>query len=112
MKGFVLKMDDKIFSGGLDDGIVDVLVSNKEFGYKLKFGGLDNNNVSYTWHNVELQLGDRFAICYETIKNATPATTIKNCNIGNVSTDEEDRKSLNLYYQLKKELIQEGLIAP
>lgn len=110
MKGFVLKTGDKIISGGLRSGITDVLISNKEFCYKLNFGGMDDANVSYIWYSVELQPDDIFTICYEEISDPSPAISIRDYSHGNSPTNEDKMKMLRRYYQLKQELIDEGLI--
>lgn len=110
MKGFILKAADKVISGGLNSGITDVLISNKEFYYRLNFGGMDDANVSYTWYSEEVQPGDIFTLRYEEISETSPAIKVRDCCQDYVSTNEDDREALEQYYRLKKELIEEGLI--
>lgn len=110
MKGFILKTPHKIISGGLDSGITDVLISNKEFYYKLHFGGLDDTNISYTWHSVEVQPGDIFTISYQEINHPSPVIKIRDYSKSNSPTNEDNRDTLAWYYRLKQELIEEGLL--
>jgi hypothetical protein len=106
MKGFILKTGSEIISAGLDNGLTDMLISNKEFYYLLKLGGLDAANISHIWYNTELQLGDSFSITYDKIERISTPIRIGN----DLNTPEDDRVLLKSYYKLKQELIEEGLI--
>ena len=108
MKGFVLKTDNRAISARLDTGVTSMLISNKEFYYKLDLSALDNNNVSYIWHKAELRLNDVFTISYEEIADISPVQEIRDLK----DMNENDLRALESYHSLKQELINEGLITP
>ena len=107
MKGFVLNTGNRTISGGLENGIAGVLITNKEGLYRLNFGGMDNDGVSYTWYTANLEPGDSFTLCYDEIVDVSPAKK----SLNNINTDEDDKRALESYYKLKAELIAEGIIS-
>ena len=106
MKGFVLNTGNESLSGGLENGITNVHISNKEGLYRLIFGGMDDDGVFYTWYRANLELGDSFSLCYDEIVSVSSAKK----SLDNRNTAEDDQYALESYHKLKQELIKEGLI--
>ena len=105
MKGFILNFNDYTIYGGADSGIANVLISNKEFHYCLNFGGMNADNVAYTWCRKHLRQGDKILISYEEFDANSPII-----KLGNLPTLEDDLALLKEYELLKREMIEEGLL--
>jgi hypothetical protein len=108
MQGFTLRVNNKCISGAIDEGITGVIVTNKEGRYHVCFSSLDKSGMlSYTWYAADMEEGDCLNICFEDIISVSEAQETRDYN---KSRKEFQKESLELYWKLKKELTEEGLI--
>lgn len=107
MKALCLTTPDGKSVNAVDSTIV---ISNKEGGMRLTFGGCDKENpdISYSWYSADLNAGDKYVIRYKNIDTAelSPAEDI--IDYGN--RDEIRKRMLEHYIKLKKELTEAGLL--
>lgn len=107
MKGFVLYEGSERVCGGAESGVVNVLISNKEFDFRLHFGGMNAEQEIRTWYARTLVPGDRISIGYETFDEASAPQRLGSGR----NTPEDDLRLLETYRRMKRELIAEGLLA-
>ncbi|MCE5227861.1 MAG: hypothetical protein LLG05_18635 [Porphyromonadaceae bacterium] len=108
MKGFTLKFGNEIIPGAVNKGSSGVIISNKEWDFRLCFHGMDAEGLFPTWYEQDLKIGDSFTISYEDIDESNISQPI---HIRDVTDLEgEDRLLLESYHRLKKQLMDEGLI--
>lgn len=106
MTGFILQIDNKSISGAIDEGITSILLTFKEGLFRLHFGSLDKSGmISHTWYATDLKVGDHLKIRFTDISSPSEAQDVVNYNLL-----DTDKISLDYYYRLKKELIEEKLL--
>lgn len=108
MNGFKLKINKEQVCGAIENGITSITVTNKEGKYRLHFGSLSSDgNTSYTWYASDLEMGDTLDIYFGDIIDSPIPVEIRNYDRPEQERQKED---LEIYYRLKQELIDEGLI--
>lgn len=104
MIGFILQIDNKIISGAIEEGSTSILLTFKEGLFRLHFGSMDKSGmISYRWYAADLKIGDHLKISFTHISNPSEVQEVVNYNLL-----DGDKVSLDYYYRLKKELIEEG----
>lgn len=106
MKGFIVNINDKNIVAAMENGIADVLITNKEGPYRLLLGGMDDKTISYSWYSVDLELDDSFTVTYDEVECVSIPKRIWDAK----NNPEDDLAILESYHKLKQELIEEGLI--
>ncbi|GHE37095.1 hypothetical protein [Sphingobacterium griseoflavum] len=108
MKGFKLSINDhKAIMGGIQDGSTGVIVSHKDGKLQVFFNSMDKTGMlSYTWCADNLSFEDKLKISYQNIyEELSPIDVLDYTN-----QEEMDSVALESYYQLRDELMEEGLI--
>jgi hypothetical protein len=105
MKGFVLKINKENIVGAIDEGITSIILTCNNDSCRVHFGSLDKSGmISHTWYTGNLQTDNCLTVYLEEITTVSEAKEIRDYNKSSI----ED--SMILYRQLKKELIEEGII--
>ncbi len=95
MKGFTLKFGDKVISGAGNKGSSGIIISNKDWDFRLCFHGMDSEGLFPTWYAQDLKPGDTFIISYKDIDESNISQPI---HIRDVTDLEgEDRLLLKSY---------------
>jgi hypothetical protein len=107
MKGFTLRVNNECISGAIDEGITGIIVTYSENQCRMYFSSLGKSGMlSYTWYAANMEDGDCLNICFEDITSVSEAKETRGYN---KSQKESMKESLELYWKLRKELIEELL---
>lgn len=107
MKIVNLQLNDKVFRGGIEVGITSILISFKKPQYSLTFGSLDDTGMkATTWMSSDIEIGDKLIISFDDATEVSnPIDTVDYNDISKI-----DDFRLKSYYQLRDELIKDGIL--
>lgn len=109
MKGLQLKINDVLLTGAIEKGSTSVLLTCRDGVWQLSFASLNETAmVSYIWHFSDLKEGDKLSVAYIDVEEDTALSPAEIRD--HESQEMMDQLSLKTYYQLKEELIREGLL--
>lgn len=108
MKGLIVTFRNRRYSCGLPRGICGIIINDKMGNVDLTLGGLDAEMLSHDWIRVPLATGDDIKIEFAELSETglTPAASVYDFT----DEDVQDRRMLEEYRILKKELTDEGLL--
>lgn len=105
MKGLKIMLNDTITYAGIADGLVSVILTNKEGPLTLSIGGMEaDNRTHHVWMNKEVRQGDRISISgIEMDESLLSPSELKVYPLS-------DEELLKCYDRLKQELEDEGVL--
>lgn len=107
MRGFILKQTNEEIVGGVDAGSTGITITYRDETCRLHFSSLiENGLLAYTWYASDLNMEDSLEICFDEVVHLSKIQQTTDYQ----NIEEMNKQSLEYYYHLKKELIEEGLI--
>ncbi|MBD5224668.1 MAG: hypothetical protein HDS68_01705 [Bacteroidales bacterium] len=108
MKGLIVTFRNRRYSCGLPGGIYGIIINDKMGKVDLNLGGLDSEMLSHDWISNPLAPGDEIRIEFAELSETglTPAASVYDFT----DEDVQNRRMLEEYNILKKELTDEGLL--
>lgn len=105
MKGLKIMLNDTITYAGIADGLVSVILTNKEGPLTLSIGGMEaDNRTHHVWMNKEVRQGDRIGIsCIQMDESQLSPSERRVYPLS-------DEELLKCYDRLKQELEDEGIL--
>lgn len=105
MKGLKIMLNDTLTYAGIEDGMVSVILTNKEGPLTLSIGGMEaDNRTHHVWMNKEVRQGDRISISgIEMDESLLSPSELKVYPLS-------DEELLKCYERLKQELEDEGVL--
>ncbi|MBE6307763.1 MAG: hypothetical protein E7087_00425 [Bacteroidales bacterium] len=109
MNGFIIKAGEENIYAALKSGSFGIIISNKEGDFNISINGMDENALFYSWEHRKLNLNEVITIAFDTLDESVISTPTNIRDVNN--TIQEQELELELYYKLKKELLDKGLIS-
>lgn len=105
MKGLKIMLNDTVTYAGIADGLVSVILTNKEGPLTLSIGGMEaDNRTHHVWMNKEVRQGDRIGIsCIQMDESQLSPSERRVYPLS-------DEELLKCYDRLKQELEDEGIL--
>lgn len=105
MKGLKIMLNDMVTYAGIADGLVSVILTNKEGPLTLSIGGMEaDNRTHHVWMNKEVRQGDRIGIsCIQMDESQLSPSERRVYPLS-------DEELLKCYDRLKQELEDEGVL--
>lgn len=107
MYGFRVRHNGTVLAVALDDGVSGVIVDNKSGHFRIDVSGCDREGQANQWYASDIHPGDEIEVSFEDI----PEDEIPPARILDYTRPENRKaKLIEAYYELKQELIDEGLL--
>lgn len=105
MKGLKIMLNDTLTYAGIEDGLVSVILTNKEGPLTLSIGGMEaDNRTHHVWMNKEVRQGDRISISGIEMDESLLSPSERRVY------PLSDEELLKCYERLKQELEDEGIL--
>jgi len=108
MTGIELEIDGTLRKGGIQNGITSVIISYKNDQYSVFFNSLDGDTsmISYVWYSSNLNPRTTLSISLVDILEQLEPKEVIDYN----NKEYADKRDLETYFNLKQELIKEGIL--
>lgn len=112
MKGFKVEIGDREFTAALPSGTCGVIITYAHDKATIDINGVTQDLWSYRWLKSELSPGETISVLFTEVEQASEPVEVS--DIFRRSKEEQARivteNELKAYYELRKELIEEGVI--